>query len=105
MTTEQYETSTAHIEKFPKKQLTGVALNMILVRNWLSRQYPHLFPITERTGDAKKASKGTDWLELFDGLVGDNLTQIKGYQDMMVTDAFRIMNRRIADSYKVKRRA
>lgn len=73
----------------------AIALNFVLIKNWLSHSYPFLFPISEKK---QISSKGTDWLEIFDKLVGENLTQIDEYKKMAVTDAFRIMNRRIKEA-------
>ncbi len=75
----------------------AVFLNFVLIKNWLSSSYPFLFPLSEKK---ESSSKGTDWLEIFDKLVGENLTQIDGYKKMAVTDAFRIMNRRIKEAKK-----
>lgn len=76
----------------------AIVLNYVLIKNWLSQSYPDLFPIVKPTSASAKKAKGTDWLEIFDRLVGDNITKIDDYKKMMVNDAFRIMNRRIKEA-------
>lgn len=88
---------TALISKQELIHRKAIALNFVLIKNWLSHSYPFLFPISEKK---QISSKGTDWLEIFDKLVGENLTQIDEYKKMSVTDAFRIMNRRIKEAKK-----
>ncbi len=88
-----------YISRFDLVLRKAIALNFVLVRNWLSVSYPHLFPVVVKSAPGSKG-KGTDWLEIFDRLVGDNLPQIDEYKKMSVTDAFRIMNRRIKEAKK-----
>ncbi len=77
----------------------AIFLNYVLIKNWLSKSYPYLFPVNIVSKKGKKI-KGTDWLEIFDTLVGDDLPQIDDYKIIMANDAFRIMNRRIKDAKK-----
>lgn len=78
-------------------------MNWVLVKEWLSSAYPALFPdnktSTNSRGD-KIRNKPVDWLALFDAFVGDNIADMDAYKDLPALDAFRIMNRRIADSKK-----
>lgn len=81
----------------------AVYLNFVLVRVWLSNAYPYLFPrgeVEEEKGT--KATKPTDWLAVFDAFVGDDVAEMKKYQAMAATDAFRIMNRRIKNNMNRK---
>lgn len=48
----------------------------------------------------KGKPKAVDWLEIFDGFVGDHVPDMAAYQRMEVMDAFRIINKRIKDSMK-----
>ena len=81
----------------------AVYLNFILIRAWLSKAYPLLFPMGESSeADSKAAPKPTDWLAVFDAFVGDNVAEMRRYQMMAATDAFRVMNRRIRHNMKQK---
>ncbi len=100
LTPERYEQSVALIERLCGRESylpEALALNMVLVRNWLAGSYPHLFPTRSTSPASRTRYKRTEWLELFDHLVGDNLPQIDAYRTMAATDAFRIMNRRIKE--------
>lgn len=77
----------------------AVAVNFGLVKNWLSKGFPFLFP--EGDGDGKGGTvKGTQWLDVFDAFVGDDVAMIDRYERLPVLTAFRILNRRILDSKK-----
>lgn len=91
----------------------AVFLNFILVRRWLSRSYPYLFPPQQETDDddgedkrtkRKKRPKpqATDWLAIFDAFMGDDVAFIERYKRMSALDAFRLMNRRIKQSRQPK---
>lgn len=91
----------------------AVFLNFILVRRWLSRSYPYLFPPQQEADDddgeekrtkRKKRPKpqATDWLAIFDAFMGDDVAFIERYKRMSALDAFRLMNRRIKQSRQPK---
>lgn len=83
---------------------TSVFINFIMIRKWLSRSYPFLFPPPaeeeeEIKADAKKHKpRPTDWLAIFDAFMGDDVAFIDRYKQMAALDAFRLMNRRIKAS-------
>lgn len=79
----------------------AIFLNFILIKRWLGGAYVHLFPESESAGiTSRKSAKSVNWLELFDGFVGDNIPDMDKYQAMSVLDAFRIMNRKIREAKK-----
>lgn len=82
----------------------AIFLNFVLIKAWLSKSYPLLFPSSDDADEEKYSNrtqlKATNWLEIFDSFVGDNIPQMKTYQAMPATDAFRIMNRRIREARK-----
>ena len=90
-----------------------VFLNFILVRRWLSRSYPFLFPPQQEADDDDgeklrnkpkkwKKPRTTDWLSIFDAFMGDDVAFIERYKRMSALDAFRLMNRRIKQSRQPK---
>lgn len=87
--------------------LWGVYLNWIMVRNWLSRAYPLLFPKADGEGGGKGDGKHrrNGWLDTFDAFMGDDVAHLDTYKQMAATDAFRIMNKRIRENMtnKMKR--
>lgn len=91
----------APMERYVKEAVT---VNYVLIRSWLSKAYPHLFPEgDEEVSNAPKAAKPVDWLKVFDAFIGDNIGDIEKYKAMQATDAFRIMNRRIREAKLRKR--
>lgn len=79
----------------------AVYINFLLIRVWLSKSYPFLFPPPEDAPtDTHHATKPTDWLAVFDAFIGDDVANMRTYQMMAATDAFRIMNRRIRNAQK-----
>jgi hypothetical protein len=50
-------------------------------------------------------NKSTDWLNVFDNFVGDDIAHAEAYKTMEATDAFRIMNKRIHDYNQAKLKA
>ncbi|KAA6326010.1 hypothetical protein EZS27_024833 [termite gut metagenome] len=97
------------IRALSKEIKFALFLNFILIKRWLGAAYPHLFPQAEeeeKESQRKKNKKEqkkqvtTNWLEIFDSFVGDNIPQAEKYQIMPVMDAFRILNRKIRDAKK-----
>ena len=86
-----------------KNYRMAVYLNFLLIHAWLSKAYPLLFPRSEeQEGKWISNVKPTDWLMVFDAFVGDNVAEMRQYQMMPATDAFRVMNRRIKNNMNKK---
>lgn len=92
----------ARLEDFPDRWLLeGLAFNWGMIRTWLSGAYPHLFPSTEAQenhGNTRpiKQRPGS-WLNIFDALVGDDLTRIETYKELPCMDVIRILDKRLAE--------
>ncbi len=97
------------VEQLPDTVRQAIFLNFILIRRWLSRSYPYLFPPQADDGDdsdeqpnskrkLNKKPRPTDWLAIFDAFMGDDVAFIERYKRMAAIDAFRLMNRRIKRS-------
>lgn len=99
-----------------KELCEAISCNWALIREWLSASYPFLFPsFSASSGSAaapsspqakappspKKQRPGS-WLELFDSLVGDDLTRILSYQTLPAIDVIRIINRKIKEQKNKK---
>lgn len=85
--------------------LWAVYLNWVMIRNWLARAYPLLFPEadSDEKGDATQKRVKNAWLNIFDTFVGDDVAHLDNYRRMACTDAFRLMNRRIKEAMKTKK--
>ena len=94
-----------------KELCEAISCNWALIREWLSASYPFLFPAFSVSGGSasapfspqasaepmpKKQRPGS-WLEIFDSLVGDDLTRILSYQTLPAIDVIRIINRKIKE--------
>lgn len=85
----------AEVKKASQEDKLLVFFNFILIRSWLSKSFPWLFPMSEpdeRQGIDKKV---TPWVEIFDAFVGDNVADMAKYRAMNCIDAFRVMNRKL----------
>lgn len=95
------------IRKLDVETKHAILMNYILIKKWLGSAYPHLFAEKELTNDestkTNKTQKPVDWLEIFDGFVGDHIPEMEKYQAMPATDAFRLLNRRIKEAKKNER--
>lgn len=69
----------------------AVFVNWILIKNWLSTIFKHLFP----KGTSNGKPQASDWLQIFDSFVGDNIPFIQEYQKMPCMDALRIIDGKI----------
>ena len=91
----------------PFSHVWGVYLNWMMIRNWLSRAYPLLFPEAESENEDVKEGKArvrklNAWLDVFDAFMGDDVAHLDTYRKMAATDAFRLMNKRIRASAKMR---
>lgn len=108
-TDDDLDQKTAAIEHLNEDVRQAVFLNFILIRRWLSRSYPYLFPPSTDNDDddtpkgkKRKKPQTTDWLAIFDAFMGDDVAFIDRYKRMTALDAFRLMNRRIRNSRQPK---
>ncbi len=93
------------LQSYPDAWLfEGLAFNWAMVRVWLAEAYPYLFPTSEEGNDDKKArgvkQRPSSWLNIFDTLVGDDLTRIESYKTLACMDVIRILNKRIKKQNK-----
>ena len=92
------------VRKMAPEMKQAVLMNYVLIRSWLCKSFPHLFPgpedADERPSNSPRQPKPVNWLAVFDTFVGDNVAQMEHYKAMAATDAFRVMNRRIRESKK-----
>ena len=87
-----------------KELCEAISCNWALIREWLSASYPFLFPTSSAPSSpqasaepSSKKQRPGSWLEIFDSLVGDDLTRILSYQTLPAIDVIRIINRKIKE--------
>lgn len=96
------------LQQHDRAVLEAVGVNYGLVRKWLQKAYPAVFPeAPEPDPNApaptqKKNNKG-GWLEVFDALVGDDGVNEDRYKQMRAMNVLRRMNNKIKENRKRKR--
>lgn len=85
----------------------GLVFNWCMIRAWLSDAYGSLFPTAPEAQDGQKAARPVkqrpgSWLNIFDTLVGDDLTRIETYKELPCMDVIRILNKRIKEQKNPK---
>lgn len=86
------------MKRADRVRMFGIYVNWLMIKAWLSRIYPLLFP----QGDEKDAPVRNAWLKTFDSFVGDDVAHMDDYRNMACMDAFRVMAKRIKDSIMKK---
>lgn len=72
--------------------LQALAINYRLVREWISKTYPVLFANRE-SGSGTKTTRG--WVEMFETIVGDDITNRHKYARMNVHEVLRFVQRKM----------
>lgn len=80
----------------------GAVLNYGLVRTWLSKAYPEVFPDAEAIG-SNTNKRGGGWLSVYDALVGDDIINADSYANRPCMEVLRYMNRKIKENRKQRR--
>lgn len=85
--------------------MEAIAANYGLVRAWLQKAYPNVFPAPVESDDKKPRKKptGNGWLDVFDQLVGDDIANDTKYLHMRAMNVLRYMERKIKENRKRKR--
>lgn len=90
---EKYATDIKR-EKLVVRQ--AVALNYLLIREWLAQSYPYVFTKDNDTGKRK----GSGWVAVFDAVVGDDLSNHDEYAELPLSMVLRYLNRKTKEYYK-----
>lgn len=84
--------------------LEAVAVNYGLIRQWLQKSYPHVFPESSDDGDKPRKGKvNGGWLDVFDALVGDKREFEDVFKQKRAMNELRYMNRKIKEQRKKRR--
>ena len=98
---------------FLPEEKTAINLNYRLVKEWLCNQYPLIFqkptednseadPVAERSrghrGTAAGRSRGSDWVKLYESLVGDDIVNQDKYAALPLHTVFRYLTQKIKEN-------
>jgi hypothetical protein len=96
---EYSDTAQQHVNEWAKIAIT---LNYRLVKEWLCNLYPTIFPRTDGESPAKKTEtpNTNGWLQVFEGIVGDDIVNQEKYFELGVHDILRHLARKIRENAK-----
>jgi len=99
--------NSAIVSKVNPHILQSIALNYILVKEWLTAAYPMIFVTEEEDNNKdKKPDKpkqnNNAWIKIFDNVVGDDLVNYDKYAELPVHTVFRWMTAKIKENIKSK---
>lgn len=80
-----------------EKACQDIHLNYQLIQAWIAKRYPNVFPEGDGEEDAKPTVDTNGWSDVFDALVGDDLTRIVTYKTLPYDDVLRVLDGRIRD--------
>jgi hypothetical protein len=75
----------------------AVAINYVLIREWLAMAYPYVFQKAEA---GQKQEKSTGWVGVFDAVVGDDIANQEKYSEKPLSMILRFLNRKTKEYYK-----
>lgn len=100
------EVMEEHAEKLAKVDLPireAVAMNYLLVRQWLCDVYPLVF-IPDWTApeekEKKKPRRSNGWIRIFEQVVGDDIIHADEYATQPLHNVLRFLSRRIKENMK-----
>jgi hypothetical protein len=91
---------------FRPEEKTAISLNYRLVKEWLCNQYPLLFQASEpETSDleetqSSKNKRGSDWVKVYESLVGDDIVNQDKYAELPLHYVFRYLTTKIKENAK-----
>jgi hypothetical protein len=89
---------------FRPEEKTAISLNYRLVKEWLCSQYPLLFqaPVPETSDleetQSTKNKSGSDWVKVYESLVGDDIVNQDKYAELPLHTVFRYLTSKIKEN-------
>ncbi len=86
------------------EEKTAISLNYRLVKEWICKQYPLLFQASEpETSDLEetqstKNKRGSDWVNVYESLVGDDIVNQDKYAELPLHTVFRYLTTKIKEN-------
>jgi len=104
---EKIETYTENAAQLPEEVKIAITLNYRLVKEWMANLYPLIFPrvaesesSSRHQEDDKKKASTHGWLEVFEGIVGDDLIHQEEYFKLTVHVVLRFLTKKIKENAK-----
>ena len=86
---------------FKPEEKTAISLNYRLVKEWICERYPLLFrkPISEAVAEQSR-SQGSNWVKVYESLVGDDIVNQDKYSALPVHTVFRYLTTKLKENGK-----
>jgi hypothetical protein len=86
-------------QKLKPWECQSLIINYSLLRCWLEKAFPEVF---KKADTIKKKSNDNGWLDVFDGIVGDDIVHEDDYANKPAISTLRFLNRKIKESRKLR---
>ena len=80
------------IARQPSITKEAIFINYLLIREWYMLEYPLVFQTVE---NSSKKSERSSWLEVYDILLGDDITRQEDYANLPISTVLRYLNKKI----------
>lgn len=107
------EHAAKKMKKLPSATKEALVVNYLLIKAWLVKTYPLVFPEPEPNHQPKgnheqdEPTKFTfdsnSWIKIFESLVGDNIIDRDKYAQLPVHDVLRYLSKKIKENLKRKK--
>lgn len=81
-------------------QIKTAVINYSLVRTWIEEAYPEVF--AKKTDEPKSKKQSNGWVDVFDGIVGDDFKDSDQYANKPITETLRFLSKKIKENRKRK---
>lgn len=97
-----------YLKKKSKHEKMAAAINYRLIIEWLIEKYPEVFRRKEeiegkKERDVSLNQQQSDWIKVFDAIVGDDIVNSDKYAKKNVHEVFRFLTRKIKENAKRKK--
>jgi hypothetical protein len=83
---------------FKPEEKTAISLNYRLVKEWICERYPLLF---RKSSEVEQShSKGSNWVKVYESLVGDDIVNQDKYSALPVHTVFRYLTTKLKENGK-----
>ncbi len=103
------EQSLAVLPQAAKTTRESIALNYLLIRQWLADVYPLIFLKDNgkenekpKSPDLRQAGGNSGWIKIFEKLVGDDIVNTDKYATLPLHNVLRFLSARIKENMKRK---
>jgi len=86
------------------EEKTAISLNYRLVKEWICKQYPILFKtpsddsVAASVAEPVEASRGSDWVKVYESLVGEDIVNQQKYAELPVHTVFRFLTQKLKEN-------